>query len=114
MGELLAIDPHLHFPLLTTFNSGDQFNGARGTWFYRDQNGYLKGPFKSRTTATLDMATNCGGAIIAMRTPFESDGVWWWKQDGIARTHIRGPYLNAKAAQAAIDAYTNSLKEKAQ
>lgn len=57
MGELLRIDPNLHFPIGYPFEVPDGYNGKhRGTWYYRSPlTGALRGPFTSMPIAGVTM-----------------------------------------------------------
>lgn len=112
MGELLAIDPDLHFPLLTVFDNGDGFT-KRGRFFFRDQYGILHGPYQTETAAAHDMVILCPGALSPVRTPFECDDLWWWKRDDPSGHVVEGPYEFEVEAEFAITRYTNELKDKA-
>lgn len=64
MGELLAIDPDLHFPVGEVFQVSDTFNGKRrGTYYFRSPfSGRLRGPFISDLTAKLALHHDQDGA----------------------------------------------------
>lgn len=111
MGQLLAIDPELHFPLLTVFETGDGFNKERGRFFYRDVVGHLKGPFKSKINASMHLLNTCPTSGAHLWTPFEHGQTWWFKRptdDG--RVLIEGPY--GHEIEAAF--YSTSLQQKGQ
>lgn len=53
---LLRIEPELHFPMNEVFEVPDEFNGhARGTFYYRNSNGVLRGPFMNPEEAGFDL-----------------------------------------------------------
>lgn len=113
MGDLLHIEPKLHFPLLTVFEVGDQFNKRRGRFFYRDVHGKVRGPFLSKLTAALDLLKTCPTSGVPMRTPFKQDEMWWWKKDTPAGVSVEGPYEFEIEADFAIRRYLQELKDKA-
>lgn len=113
MSNLLRIEPVMHFPLLTVFSTGDQFNKERGTHFYRDVQGNLHGPFKSKLTASLDLLKTCPTSGAPMRTPFEQDGMWWWKKDTAQGVSVEGPYEYEGEAETSIINFMNDLRDLA-
>lgn len=113
MGELLAIDPELRFPTLRIFEIGDGFNKERGKYYYCDARRHMHGPFFTHLEASLDMVKNTPGGNVPMRTPFESDAMWWWKQDSVSGVQFAGPYENAGQAYLAITKHIQDLKDKA-
>lgn len=53
---LLRISPELHFPLNEVFEVPDEFNGhQRGTYYYRNSRGVLRGPFMNTEEAGFDL-----------------------------------------------------------
>lgn len=58
-GNLLRITPELHFPLNEVFEVPDEFNGhQRGTFYYRNSRGVLRGPFMNTEEAGFDLCRN--------------------------------------------------------
>lgn len=56
---LLRIAPELHFPLNEVFEVPDEFNGhQRGTFYYRNARGVLRGPFMNTEEAGFDLCRN--------------------------------------------------------
>lgn len=110
MAALLALDVILHQPKLKVFHNGDQFNRKYGNYFYRDAEGFMRGPFMSRLSASLDMASVTGSAI-QMRTPFELDGYWWWHKDSLHGPEPMGPYLTKLETESAIRKHAQHLKD---
>jgi hypothetical protein len=54
--NLLRISPELHFPLNEVFEVPDEFNGhQRGTFYYRNARGTLRGPFMNTEEAGFDL-----------------------------------------------------------
>jgi hypothetical protein len=54
--NLLRISPELHFPLNEVFEVPDEFNGhQRGTFYYRNARGNLRGPFMNTEEAGFDL-----------------------------------------------------------
>lgn len=54
--NLLRITPELHFPLNEVFEVPDEFNGhQRGTFYYRNARGTLRGPFMNTEEAGFDL-----------------------------------------------------------
>jgi hypothetical protein len=113
MGELLAIDPDIHFPLLQVFKTGDGFNKERGTWFYRNQAGHMEGPFKSETTANMHLLNTNPVASVPMREPFQQGEYWWWKRDTVKGIAFDGPYECQLDAASAIQQHIRELNQKA-
>ncbi len=113
MGSLHQFNPTLHQPVLKVWSSGDQYNKARGTWFYRSRHGTLHGPFMSKLTAQLDLLHQTCDAGIPMLTAFEVDGAWWWKKDTANGPAIEGPYVSETEAQFWIDTHKQALKDLA-
>lgn len=53
---MLRISPDLHFPIGQVFEVPDEFNGAkRGTHYFRDMEGVLRGPFMNADEADFMM-----------------------------------------------------------
>jgi hypothetical protein len=54
--NVLRINPELHFPLNEVFEVPDEFNGhQRGTFYYRNGSGVLRGPFMNTEEAGFDL-----------------------------------------------------------
>jgi hypothetical protein len=54
--NLLRINPELHFPQNEVFEVPDEFNGhQRGTFYYRNGRGVLRGPFMNAEEAGFDL-----------------------------------------------------------
>lgn len=54
--NLLRINPELHFPQNEVFEVPDEFNGhQRGTFYYRNSRGTLRGPFMNPEEAGYDL-----------------------------------------------------------
>lgn len=104
--------PVLHFPRLVIWHNGDQHNKERGNWFYRDGEGALHGPFRSRDAAQTDLIDRVSGNTLPMRTPFERDNNWWWKKDTAEGVKIAGPYTSKLLCEQAIRAHIQSLKDQ--
>ncbi|USM11554.1 hypothetical protein vBCbaSRXM_109 [Citromicrobium phage vB_CbaS-RXM] len=113
MGDLLRIEPELHFPKLTVFETGDQFNTERGRYFFRDVQGALHGPFKSKLKASLELLRTCPTSGAPMRTPFQHDGMWWWKKDTASGVSVEGPYEYEGEAETSIINFMDDLRDKA-
>lgn len=113
MGELLAIDPDLHFPLLVVFRTGDGFNKERGNWHYRNQVGHMEGPFLTEINGNMHMVNHNPLAATPMREPFKHGSEWWWKKDTPKGISFAGPYLTEIDAGIAINEHVKKLNEKA-
>lgn len=57
MDNIVAMQPKsLHFPIGKVFHVNDQFNGhQRGTYWYRTEQGSLRGPFHDEAAANFYM-----------------------------------------------------------
>jgi hypothetical protein len=54
--NILRVSPELHFPLNEVFEVPDEFNGhQRGTFYYRNGSGVLRGPFMNPEEAGFDL-----------------------------------------------------------
>lgn len=54
--NLLRMSPELHFPMNEVFEVPDEFNGhQRGTFYYRNSSGTLRGPFMNPDEAGFDL-----------------------------------------------------------
>lgn len=54
--NLLRIEPALHFPIGQVFEVPDEFNGTqRGTFYFRNADGKLRGPFMNADEAEFMM-----------------------------------------------------------
>lgn len=113
MGELLAIDPDLNWPLLTVFTIRDQKNVMRGNHWYRDVAGHLQGPFHTKLSASLDLLRRNPTSGTPLRTPFEQDGVWWWKKDTPQGIAVEGPFEFECEADFAIRRHVQDMKDLA-
>jgi hypothetical protein len=112
MSDIRIMRPVLHFPRLVIWHNGDQHNKDRGNWFYRDADGGLHGPFLSRELARDDMTLRATGCSVAMRTPFERNGNWWWKKDTAEGPKIEGPYTTLDETIITIRQHIHSLKDQ--
>jgi hypothetical protein len=54
--NIFRMSPELHFPLNEVFEVPDEFNGhQRGTFYYRNGRGVLRGPFMNPEEAGFDL-----------------------------------------------------------
>lgn len=113
MGEVRKIDPVVHFKTYEPFDTGDQFNKQRGTWFYRGPGQLVHGPFAGKITAAIHCVESYAHLHFPMRKPFETAGMWWWRMETPGGEQIAGPYENEDQAAAAINQHIQQLKDKA-
>lgn len=113
MGALLKIDPVIHFKRFEPFETGDQHNKQRGTWFYRGQGNLIHGPFSGKITATIHCVEAYAHVHFPMRTPFQTGEMWWWRMETPNGEQIAGPYQTEDEAHAGIQKHIQQLKDKA-
>jgi hypothetical protein len=113
VGKVLQFKPDIRFKQFEAFQTGDQFNKHRGTWFYRGDGSNVHGPFHGEMTAHIHMVESYGEKFAPMRTPFEKGDSWWWRKETPHGEQVLGPYQFKAQAETAIANHIQQLKDKA-